>query len=430
MEFICTIVFGLEEVINFMLCSKLIFNMKMTKRVWRYIAVVGLAVAVNVISYFSILGIDGTDKDLIYAMLIVVMISEEKKLKSLIMEIDTVAIVSILGLVPYYLMLLITDTYRKDASILYSTIANTIIFLIMLFYIIYCYILKKNRNILELSMKQYLILALGLWSIILIAGFAQMFESMKILHVRMMNAIVLLTDLMGVSFLVVSLWLVKSTMKNVSYKYEKEIMVNQMKTQEQYVDAIVRQNEIIKKFRHDVRVHMAVLHKYIDDKEYNLAEKYIKSITGMIIENSFYIYTGIAVVDAVIADICTDLPDKEITLNWKGKIKGSEKRITEYELCIIFMNMMSNAIEACEKVEKNRNINVMVEYVDDEIHISEDNPINGKLETDEKGNLLSQKPDMENHGIGSRNIREIVEKYQGEIKYGIEGGRFYIIIII
>lgn len=430
MENFLTIIFKIEEIVNLILCSALIFNMKMTNKIWRYLIAVGAAAVITSVNCFSRINLIGMELDFIFGILISIIISKEKKLKSIVIEWNSIALVSLMTLVPYYTILLFSNINRNDADIIFEVIANTIVILVFICYIIYFRIKRKKREVLEMNTKQYFVLSFGLWSILLMAGCAQIFEEKEDIYISLVNLSILAIAITGLAFIMITLWLTKSISRNANYKYEKDIMINQMKTQEQYVDMIVRQNDIVRKFRHDVRGHMIILQKHIEDKEYDLAEDYIKGITNLVTNIATDIYTGVAVVDAVIADICSEMENKNITLNWKGRIKGCEEKVTEYELCIIFMNIMKNAIEACENVEKNRNINVNVEYIDGEIHISENNPILGQLKMDEEGILQSQKDDKENHGIGSRNVREIVEKYNGEIEYQVENGRFNVVIVI
>lgn len=294
-------------------------------------------------------------------------------------------------------------------------------------FLFYLFKKEKNRKLHKVTIKYYLKLLIVLCSVMIIIWVIEVFDLLETSNKG--KTIILLIYFLGIIFLIIAIWFMQ-TVREIEYcKHEIDNMGKQMRIQEQYVDTLEIKNDVIKNFRHDFRGHTIILQKYIENKEYDLAEKYLEKMNN-IIKNSVQEYTGIVVVDAVISDVCKCMPHKGITLNWKGRIKGCEKKITEYDLCIIFMNIMSNAIEACEKTEKNKEINVMVKYTEDEIYIFENNFINGELKKDKKGNLLTQKSDKETHGIGSRNIREVVKKYNGELEYGVKNREFYIIIII
>ena len=62
--------------------------------------------------------------------------------------------------------------------------------------------------------------------------------------------------------------------------------------------------------------------------------------------------------------------------------------------------------------------------------ISESNKLKRALEFDNAGNPISTKEDKNKHGFGSKNIRAVVEKYGGELRYHIENDMFTIEIIL
>jgi len=98
--------------------------------------------------------------------------------------------------------------------------------------------------------------------------------------------------------------------------------------------------------------------------------------------------------------------------------------IAGYDLCILFSNLISNAVEACEKLSRAAKIISMTLCESERtFEISLENPT--EWQVDEK--LLgkgSTKEDKENHGYGIRNIRDVVHKYNGDIDFGISGNIF------
>ena len=54
----------------------------------------------------------------------------------------------------------------------------------------------------------------------------------------------------------------------------------------------------------------------------------------------------------------------------------------------------------------------------------------GFLETDESGKLKTQKADKKNHGFGTENIRQVVERNQGYMNCQAEDNWFSIEIVL
>ena len=126
------------------------------------------------------------------------------------------------------------------------------------------------------------------------------------------------------------------------------------------------------------------------------------------------------------------MEQKNITLNWHGSLKdyNESSNLTAYDLCTIFINIMNNAIEACEKVPRNRFINVTASTHDNHLYIIADNPFIGNIDVTNKGTIRKKKKDTINHGIGTLNIKSIVEKHSGTVKYSVEDNIFTVEILI
>ena len=96
-----------------------------------------------------------------------------------------------------------------------------------------------------------------------------------------------------------------------------------------------------------------------------------------------------------------------------------------------FANIISNAIEACDILELNdRYIDMSVSIYEGKVLISESNKLANALKFDEMGNPISTKEDKNKHGFGSKNIRAVVEKYGGELRYHIENEVFEVEIVL
>lgn len=95
-----------------------------------------------------------------------------------------------------------------------------------------------------------------------------------------------------------------------------------------------------------------------------------------------------------------------------------EVPVTENDLCILIMNMLDNALEACGKiaVPKERWIFVQIKIAGAYLAIKCENSFNGELKRDAKGNLLTTKSEPY-HGFGIRQMEAVVEKYQSALVF-------------
>ncbi|CCZ92129.1 putative uncharacterized protein [Coprococcus eutactus CAG:665] len=105
--------------------------------------------------------------------------------------------------------------------------------------------------------------------------------------------------------------------------------------------------------------------------------------------------------------------------------------IGDRDLCILVSNLLKNAVEAVDRQESgdksivfdihqgkmNTYISVCNSFSDDKLSWSD-----GRLET--------TKDDKHNHGYGIKNVENIVNRYDGDISYKIEGSKFIADIMI
>ena len=170
--------------------------------------------------------------------------------------------------------------------------------------------------------------------------------------------------------------------KNVSQERELETKMY-LKEQQNYYEYLEEREKNTKKFRHDVRNHLELLTKLINSKQYE--------------EVNDYYYQAI---------------DSGVKMKVSG-VLPTECRIDAYDLCTIFSNVLSNAIEAASK-SKKKQIYLDCRYNDENIIINIRNTYKDNGQFKNK-NLVTTKSDREYHGFGLENVRECVERNNGLI---------------
>lgn len=119
--------------------------------------------------------------------------------------------------------------------------------------------------------------------------------------------------------------------------------------------------------------------------------------------------------------------DLDISIIWDEQIL-----IEEMDICRIFINLIKNAMEACEKVGNEDKKYI---YIETQVHnpnwhiIKIRNSFDGMVKK-RKDRLETLKDDKANHGLGLKMIEETLEKYGGYINSSIDGKEFITIICI
>lgn len=105
--------------------------------------------------------------------------------------------------------------------------------------------------------------------------------------------------------------------------------------------------------------------------------------------------------------------------------------INEAYICTILGNSLDNAIEACmEQLKGQRTIKIIMSYLKTNLFISIINTHEGNVKVDKKKRIITSKENSNNHGLGLKNIKEAVEKYNGELSIEYTESIFELTILL
>ena len=168
--------------------------------------------------------------------------------------------------------------------------------------------------------------------------------------------------------------------------------------------------------RHDLNGYLVDLKAAIQSGKLKEAEKKIDTI----LENN-QIYrnevsrSGNLVIDSLI-NYKYSLARKEM-IDMKCYVFVPEQMPFDgADLCIILGNLLDNAMEAAGSLpEGQRHMEVSVSQVKGSLSIMVQNPYEGKVTRNGSGQILTNKQDRLNHGIGLSSVQRSVDKYNGEL---------------
>ncbi|MDD3206664.1 MAG: GHKL domain-containing protein [Lachnospiraceae bacterium] len=233
--------------------------------------------------------------------------------------------------------------------------------------------------------------------------------------------------------LILGNFLVFYMIKDIVYREKRmqEILVGQERTKNQTA-MYLQMNEDYKEQRtkiHEFKNHMSCMNGLLELKEYEKATEYVARINKTWINEINYILTNHAIVNSVLNQKFKYAKGKGIPII--VKINDLEHlKMEDEDIVTLLANLLDNAIEAVDKIEGRENrIKFRMIYKDERLNICVRNPIVDSIcEVD--GRMITTKKDKRIHGIGMRNIKNVVQKYKGEMIYNCSNNYFTITIII
>lgn len=173
-------------------------------------------------------------------------------------------------------------------------------------------------------------------------------------------------------------------------------------------------------WRHDYKNHMQVLKIYVENRQWEECIDYISQINEDLNSVDHVIKTGNIMADAIVNSKVSLAKSKDISLDITAKVPV-KLPVSDVEFCVLFGNLMDNAIEACEKInpENKRFIRVYTGIFKRQFYISVTNSTDSK---ERVGRYFSLKG--EGHGFGLYRIDKIVKERNGYINRKDEPGVF------
>lgn len=210
-------------------------------------------------------------------------------------------------------------------------------------------------------------------------------------------------------FMVLIIYLLFNCISKQYFENISLLMEKQVEQQVEHYKKINKLTDDLREFRHDYKNHMICLQSLLNNKQYDEALSYVKSITNQEILNSNKFFSGNQIADAILTDK-NELAQKN---NCKIIFDGSvSDEISVSNLCTILSNALDNSIEACSKIDSDETQIIDVKCAASEliqiIRISNPNPDNNAV-------TETSKADRKNHGFGLSNIRRTVERMDGQM---------------
>lgn len=207
--------------------------------------------------------------------------------------------------------------------------------------------------------------------------------------------------------------------RNEKNKYYQENLMKEklLKLQENHYEDIVKNYESLRHFKHDIKGHLRVLFELEKNKDYEKLYEYTAQLQDTIDRHSNFQCDNVYI-SAIINSFNEEVKVNDIDFYIEYSINGFIT-MESMDICSLIHNLVSNAIEETKKVELDRRkISLKIISLDCNLLIEISNTLSDDFDMTfiEEGKT-SKKTDRENHGIGVQNIKSIVSKYDGDIKY-------------
>ena len=169
------------------------------------------------------------------------------------------------------------------------------------------------------------------------------------------------------------------------------------------------------KLYHDIKHHLRALERLLQHGDQREALAYIESVQEPLQCKMIPVHTGVDIVDAVIYEAKEKAEQRNILLVVETPILPSGLKLEDREFCVLFANLLNNALEAA-KEQIRLNIAITAGF----LVIEMQNDYKEKPVVKNNHFVSEREQDSLAHGWGMKIIEQIVEKYQGELSIRVD----------
>lgn len=198
------------------------------------------------------------------------------------------------------------------------------------------------------------------------------------------------------------------------------LLRQQISIQTENYGALKENYSIQRKSTHEFERHIQVLRDLLDQEEYESAHEYVRQLQVNRALKVFSIASNNPVIDVVLNQKYQMAQEHEIKMHVKVNDLSSVS-IKTNELVVLLSNLLDNAIEACLKLDNNREIVCSI-IKEDGIYISIRNTSNPVIIL--RGEIATTKQNATEHGYGLLAVKYILNQLNAEYTFTYQDGWF------
>lgn len=216
---------------------------------------------------------------------------------------------------------------------------------------------------------------------------------------------------------------VQMLMKN---KYELTLIHKRMEFERSRMDEVHTIWDNIRKVKHDLKNHFVVIKGTLDQGDTEACKKYLAGLYDTVESMGNLIRSGNSAIDYIINSKLSNLEGIQVLVSGYA---NNYNDIDDADLACILGNIIDNALEAQEKVNSDKRIELYFLQKNSNRIIVCKNTISDSVLKNNKS-LKSTKKSLEMHGLGHLIVEATMKKYNGWVDYFEEENIFGVQLIL
>lgn len=221
---------------------------------------------------------------------------------------------------------------------------------------------------------------------------------------------------------VIALYFIGNILEKDAQVQEMRLLQERTQNQMEMYQNMQKNYERQRRDLHDYKNQLTCIQGLLLEDRREEALHYVETLNGNLRKDADFVNTNHAVVNVVLNQKYQSALERNITMFLSvNDLSGLTMR--EEDLVTLLVNLLDNAVEACEKLEENRVIRFKMVLEEGELILSVRNPVAVPVIIDGK-RIVTTKNDGGKHGIGLLNVNGVIERSGGTSALRCEDGWF------
>lgn len=200
-----------------------------------------------------------------------------------------------------------------------------------------------------------------------------------------------------------------------------KMMEVQVSEQQRYHHLLMETRKTLGEQRHDLRHQLAMMHTLVESGNLDKVNQLLGHLNGEIPEE--YSYCDNIAVSAVVGYYVAKAEENGVNVAVDLVVPEPSETISDSNLCVIFGNILENAMEACDRMQGSDKFITLTSYRRNAmLVIAMENSFEGSLRQKDNQFYSSKR---EKFGIGLSSVQAVAQKHGGNATFEAKGHVFH-----
>lgn len=211
-------------------------------------------------------------------------------------------------------------------------------------------------------------------------------------------------------FFLITLQMLIQAYKGISAREQAKLVTSLLKMRESQYEKMLEDIERSARSRHDLRYHLLSINGFVTNGDLPGLQAYVEDLSTCYLTDEDVSVCQNHVADVILRHFAAMAKDQETTVSIKADIR-KDISISDIDLCIIFGNLVGNAVDACvNQKEGERIIKIKAETRGNHLTAVVENSYSNEVIVH---NGVYHSTKHEGDALGLLSVKKVVEKYNG-----------------